>query len=82
MNGFYYNIFEWGFGGWLMMLAMLIFWVLIIAFVVQLFNGLRDGSHRGTHHTQSAIDLLRERYAKGEIEKKEFEEKKNALNEK
>ena len=81
MNGFYYDGLSWGFGGWLMMVAMIIFWALIIMFVVRLVNGSRDGGHRDAPRAGRAMDLLKERYVKGEIEKKEFEEKKKVLGE-
>lgn len=38
------------------------------------FSGQRDSDH-----TESAIELLKRRYARGEISKEEFEEKKRTL---
>jgi putative membrane protein len=71
-----------GYGGWGgfgflgMILWMAIIFIGIIA-LVRLF-GHGDG-HKSNDHDQSGIDILRERYAKGEIDKKEFEEKKKDL---
>lgn len=61
-----------GFGGF----WMLIFWVALIAFIVW---AVREVSGRKTSDKSKALDILKERYAKGEIDKKEFEEKKKDL---
>ncbi len=66
----------WGAWGIGMMLMMLVFWVLVIVLLVY---GVRWFT--GLHHpqTDSALDILRQRYARGEISTEEFEEKKRAL---
>lgn len=68
-----------GFGG----IGMILFWGLVIAGVIVLVRWLtasrtppgaapRDGG-------RSALDILRERYAKGEIDQAEFEQKRRDL---
>ena len=66
-----------GFGllGWI---PMLIFWALLILGVVALFRYL-GGSGRSGDKGRSPLDILKERYAKGEIDKKEFEQMKKDI---
>lgn len=65
-----------GFGGF----YMILFWAVIIAVVVVLVKWLFVGSSRiDLPREKSALDLLRERYARGEIGKEEFEQKKRDL---
>jgi putative membrane protein len=70
-----------GFGGGAMGIGMLFFWGLIIAAIVVLARGLGAGSGRGEPKVRekTALDILRERYARGEIDKNEFEQKRRDL---
>lgn len=55
-----------------------IFWILILVGLVLLIKYLWEGA--GAKGAQeSAFDILKKRYAKGEINKEEFEEKKKYL---
>src|SRR3990167_7230901 len=76
------NFGTYGYGssffGFFGMLIMIIFWVLVIVAIVALIRWLivqSQGSGRSNH----AFDILKERYAKGEINKEEFEAKKQDL---
>lgn len=71
----------WG-GGWGVfgMIHMLLWWVLLVVLVVALLKWIgrrpRDG---GDTREDSALRILRDRYARGEIEREEFEQRKRDL---
>ena len=75
-----YNDYGWGagsmigwFGGGVM---MIVFWVLFIALIVWV---VREVSGKNARSSSQALDILKERYAKGEIDKEEFDSKKKDL---
>lgn len=84
MYGLYNGYGGWGtdsmmgwFGGGIM---MILFWALVIIFFVWIVKEVSGRNNSGkTHHSKEALNILKERYAKGEIDKKEFEEKKKDL---
>ena len=67
-----------GWGGFgLSWLFMLLFWAFLILGVAALIRNLiRSGDNK---QSKTPLDILKERYAGGEIDKKEFEEKKKDL---
>ena len=68
---------SWGVWGLGMMLIMLLFWALVI---VGLVVGIRWLLSQGREsRSDSALEILRERYARGEINKDEFEARKRDL---
>ncbi len=70
-------------GGWmfLMPIFFIIFWGLVIWGIVALVRGLNGsrGSDSGSSRPDSALEVLKKRYARGEIDKEEYEEKKKDL---
>ena len=56
----------------------LIFWILVIAGLILLIKYLWEGAG-AKRVEESALEVLRKRYEKGEISKEEFEEKKKDL---
>ncbi len=67
----------WGAWGLGMMLMMLVFWGLVIAGIVLAIRWLAGQGERS--RSDRALDILRERYARGEINKDEFEAKRRDL---
>lgn len=82
MVGYNWPMMSYGYGGVWGGLAMIVWWALVVAaivFVVRWASGCR---HRGSCHAgdeKSPMEILKERYAKGEIDRREFEEKKKDL---
>ena len=71
----------WGMGyGFLSSLIMLLFWIAIIAGVVLLVRWLIDqGKLKGPQTGESVLDILKKRYARGEIDREQFESMKREL---
>jgi putative membrane protein len=61
-------------------ILMIIFWAIVIILIVYLVRGGTGAIHKhGGQGGETALDILEKRYARGEIDKKEFEEKKKDL---
>ncbi len=63
-------------------LLMGLFWIAVIVAILFLIRWLIASAsrrHLEARQTDSALEILRQRYAKGEIPKEEFEEKKKDL---
>lgn len=58
---------------------MLVFWGLVIAGIVVLVRVLTNRNVFGQPSQDSALEILRRRYAVGEITKEQFEEMKRTL---
>lgn len=71
-----------GFGG-LGMIIAIIWWIVVVVLIIFLARWImgRPQHRRGAWRMgeKSAMDILEERYAKGEINKEEFEAKKKDL---
>ncbi len=69
-----------GFGWmWLMPIFFILFWGLVIWGIVALVRGLSESRGYDSSKADSALEVLRKRYARGEINKEEYEEKKKDL---
>lgn len=72
----WYDHMNWGWGGGLMMIV----WVVLIAAVIYwLIRAANRNGNQPTSQPESAMDILKKRYARGEISKEDFEERKKDL---
>ena len=74
----------WYFGGpfgGIGMVMMVLWWALIIAGIVWFVRWIMNESEagRGKHRRPAPLEILKERYAKGEITQKEYEEMKRGI---
>ncbi len=72
MDGYGYGM---GYGAWIL---WLLFWILVIIGLVLLIRYLWQGGG-ARKEEESALEILKKKYARGEISKEEFEEKKKDL---
>lgn len=83
-------MYDWGhmgvFGvaGWIAMIGMFLFWVVVIILVIWVVSVLLSPSRRNPPPTNgpredSAMRILRERYARGEIDTEQFEQARRTL---
>jgi len=69
-----------GDGGWFLRpLGMILFWGAVIALLVFAVRWLSGSNRPRDVAAGSALDILRERFARGEIDKNEFEDRKKVL---
>lgn len=74
----------WGYHmGFFSFILMFLFWIAVIVAILFLIRWLvvstRHRMERKAGSTDSALEILKIRYAKGEINKEEFEQKKRDL---
>ena len=58
---------------------MIVFWLLFIGAIVWLIRSLTGGVS-GQNRESQALETLKQRYAKGEVSKKEFDQIKKDIN--
>ena len=77
------GMMDWGFGmGWVGGIMMVVFWIAVIVAIIFLIRWLAASTRSKNHglkSEESALEILKKRYARGEINKEEFEEKKRDL---
>lgn len=68
-----------GEGGW-MGAGMWLFWIVLIVVIVVLVKAMSgSGSDSGPERHNSPLEILRARYARGEIDEEEFERRRKEL---
>ena len=72
MNGFEGH--GWGMGWW-----WIIGLIIVVAVVWMVVKSMNTNSRGNLPSGKSALDILKERYARGEIDKEEFEERRKDL---
>ncbi len=81
-HGPYYGHGDWA-GGWghsIFGLAMMVvFWGGLILLVVLAVRWIGGGRRHGGRERGSALDILEDRFARGEIDAQEFEDRKRTL---
>ncbi len=81
----YYNMMRWNGLDWafrFLFWGLIIFGILAIVRLASKDERFGHGHHdHHDHMDKTPLDILKYRYAKGEIDKKEFEEKKKDLSE-
>ena len=65
----------WGAGGWLGGLLMMLFWVGLVLLIAWAVQGSRIRPYQGNR----ALDILEERFARGEIDASELSERRLEL---
>lgn len=76
------GMMNWGYGmGWGWSIIMIAFWIAVIIGIIFLIRWvvLSTDRRHDTKAEDSSLEILQKRYAKGEINKEEFEEKKKDL---
>ena len=72
------NGFGFGYGGLIPMILMILFWVVVIGAGVWLISSFVSRTNSQTASNlppaESALDILKKRYARGEITKEQFDE--------
>ena len=69
----------WGWG--MAIIHSALWWVLLIVGTILLLRVLRRDPQPGAPAVETALDILKKRYARGEIDKDEFEERRRVLGE-
>lgn len=72
---------HWGYNmGWFWPVIMMVFWIAVILGIIVLVRGAMLSSRKNEIKSEdTALEVLRKRYAMGEINKEEFEEKRKDL---
>ena len=70
--------YGWGMGFGLGWILMILFWALVILGIVYLVKVIARSAKKG-EKAESSLDILKKRYARGEINKEEFEKMKDDL---
>lgn len=82
MHNWMWGDWMYGYGmgwGWFGPIMMIVFWALVIAGIVYLVKVLMGSRSSTSAKEETALDILKKRYARGEIDAEEFARKKKDL---
>lgn len=71
------EMWRWGMSGFMGPFIMIMFWIVMIAVVILIIRWIKASGSPAPG--ESALDILKKRYARGEISKEEFEEMKKDI---
>ena len=74
MMHWYPNMMGWGSG-----IGMILFWIVIVVLIAVLIKWILSQSGGRAEQREAPLDVLKRRYASGEIDKEEFDRKKKEL---
>lgn len=72
MHG-YSEMMQWG------GIGMIVFWIFMVIIIIMLVKFIATSSSDRTATKEPPIDIVKRRYASGEIDKEEYEQKKKDL---
>ncbi|MFQ5852368.1 MAG: SHOCT domain-containing protein [Candidatus Binatia bacterium] len=73
----HYGMMGGGWGIFMMMISMVVFWGIIIGGILLLVRSIFPQS--GSKSSEDSLEILKKRYVRGEIGKEEFESKKRDI---
>lgn len=80
MGGYGYGLDVHPWFGLVGMALQAVFWIVVIIFLFKMFHSKKSKAFKETKFSNdSALAILRDRYAKGEIDTDEFNQRKNDL---
>jgi putative membrane protein len=80
-NAMWHSMWAWD-GGWAWFgVAQLLWWVLVIGAAVVLFRSMAGGRRANRPPVDRAFEILRERFARGEIDQGEYDQRVQHLKE-
>jgi putative membrane protein len=81
--GYWHHGWDWGWGHMVFgSLFMVLFWggiIALIVFTIRWLGGGASGASARPSSKKTALDIFEERFARGEIDKEDFEERKRLL---
>jgi putative membrane protein len=77
----WYGDGAWGWAGWLVMTLMMVaFWGLVVWGLVAIFRGTnRSDARNAEDRTRDPLEILDERFARGEIDVEEYRARQDVL---